>query len=406
MHTSVHAATLVRGVALPCLLAGVFACAPSAFDRAPDGVRDASVEPAQDNSATSPADAGIDAAAATTRDASTSAEAAQTVPPDAASSSEAGPPADVPVDAGADSAAPICDVQNDPQNCGSCGKVCSAVSSASATCTAGRCGHLCTSGTADCDGDLEAPGGNGCEISLSESALHCGTCNIRCDAPTGGLAACEKRSCVGYVPHVGAPTAESNVPHGNGTTGGAFDLLCGVDEVLTGFDTRFEYDRIYALSAQCARITTTGTRAQPKLIVGTSHASPLIGAFGIAQPPVASFPCPTGKVVTAIEGTLWYGVAEAEAAGHLSVKQLILTCSELSVDSAGKFSALNSSIQWVGNNVGAVQQTFTDSCSAGSAVVGFKMRAGAWIDQVHTQCGALRVDRAATSSHVKGVNEL
>jgi len=115
---------------------------------------------------------------------------------------------------------------------------------------------------------------------------------------------------------------------------------------------------------------------------------------------------PTGKVVTAIEGTLWYGVAEAEAAGHLSVKQLILTCSELSLDGTGKFTALNSSIQWVGNSVGTVQQTFTDGCSAGSAVVGFKMRAAAWIDQVHTQCGALRVERAATSSHVKGVNEL
>jgi hypothetical protein len=270
----------------------------------------------------------------------------------------------------------------------------------------GRCGHVCISGTADCDGDLEAPGSDGCEASLSSSALHCGACNVRCDAPAGGLAACEKRSCVGYVPHVGAPSPGTNVPHGSGTTGGPFDLLCGVDEVLTGFDTAFDNDRIYALSALCARITTSGTRAQPTLVVGASHASPLIGAFGIAQPPAISFPCPTGKVVTAIEGTLWYGVAEAEAAGHLSVKQLILTCSELTVDSDNKFTATNSSIQWVGNNVGAVQETFTDTCSAGSAVVGFKMRAGAWIDQVHTQCGALRVDRTATGSHVKAANEL
>jgi hypothetical protein len=323
--------------------------------------------------------------------------------------SDASTPSDVVSDASVDSAAPpvaVCDVQNDPQNCGACGKACGEVVSASATCTAGRCGHVCATGKADCDSDLEAPGGNGCEISLNESALHCGACNIRCDAPTGGLAACEKRSCVGYVPHVGAPTPESNVPHGSGTTGGPFDLLCGVDEVLTGFDTRFENDRIYALSVQCARITSTGTRAQPKLVVGASHPSPLIGAFGIAQPPVVSFPCPTGKVVTAIEGTLWYGVAEAEAAGHLSVKQLILTCSELAVDNAGTFTALNASTQWVGDNVGTVQQTFSDHCSAGSAVVGFKMRAGAWIDQVQTQCGSLRIDRAATSSHVKGASEL
>ena len=56
---------------------------------------------------------------------------------------------------------------------------------ASATCTVGRCGHVCSSGTADCDGDLEAPDSNGCEVSLNDTALHCGACNLRCDAPAG-----------------------------------------------------------------------------------------------------------------------------------------------------------------------------------------------------------------------------
>jgi hypothetical protein len=237
--------------------------------------------------------------------------------------------------------------------------------------------------------------------------LHCGACNIRCDAPPGGLSACEKRNCVGYVPHVGAATPESNVPHGNGTSGGAFDLLCGVDEVLTGFDTAFDNDRIYGLSALCARITSTGTLAQPKLVVGESHASPLVGAYSLAwTPPHVSYPCPSGKVVTAIEGTLWYYDSSEQASSRLSVKQLILACSELALDGANKFTALNASTQWVGDNVGTVQETFADRCSTGSVVVGLKLRAGAWIDQVQTQCGALRIDRAATGSHVKGASEI
>jgi len=412
-----------RRVAWLGLLLGPLGCAPSAFDRLNEAAHDARVEPSQPgptatqperqpDAASAPVDAhgvaqGWDAGAAQPGPADDARVADATAPdrafdattPSTDSDASRAPDVGVPE--------PSCDVASDPLNCGSCGHVCSALSSTTATCSQGRCGNLCSAGAADCDGDLAAAASNGCEVSLGDSALHCGACDVRCDAPSGGVTACEKRTCFGYVAHVGAPTAESNVVHGSGKGGGTFDLLCGVDEVLTGFDTAFDNNTIYGLSALCARITTTGTRVLPKLVLGTPHASPMAGALNLAwTPPRMSFPCPSGKAVTSLDGTLWYYNAEAQAAGDLSIKQLILTCAELSVDAANKFSALNPVQQSVGNNVGTVQAQFSDRCSAGSAVVGFKLRAGAWIDQVWTQCAALRVDRAATTSHVKAASEL
>lgn len=75
-------------------------------------------------------------------------------------------------------------------DCGFCGNVCSAANG-SAACSAGSCVlSSCQSGFADCDARL----GNGCETAL-DSVQNCGMCGRACTAASGGTAACSAGTC-------------------------------------------------------------------------------------------------------------------------------------------------------------------------------------------------------------------
>jgi hypothetical protein len=84
------------------------------------------------------------------------------------------------------------DPENDLQNCGGCGVVCSEPGAPGqvAVCVAGRCGAQCAVGRADCDGDPA----NGCEADLGAVAT-CGRCDTPCRAPEGSSARCEAGAC-------------------------------------------------------------------------------------------------------------------------------------------------------------------------------------------------------------------
>src|SRR5690554_7803741 len=56
------------------------------------------------------------------------------------------------------------DTQISDAHCGACDSACVAPSGALATCTDGGCVYQCEPGSVDGDGDLQAPGGNGCEL--------------------------------------------------------------------------------------------------------------------------------------------------------------------------------------------------------------------------------------------------
>ncbi len=79
-------------------------------------------------------------------------------------------------------------------NCGACGTVCSSVNG-TAACTSGVCSIACNSGFGNCDNDAS----NGCESSLQNDVLHCGSCTTACNlahavnACVGG--ACAIGSC-------------------------------------------------------------------------------------------------------------------------------------------------------------------------------------------------------------------
>ena len=67
------------------------------------------------------------------------------------------------------------DTAFDANNCGGCGKVCTA-SNANTSCGNGVCGTICKAGYGDCDGDPS----NGCEENLETSTANCGGCGQAC----------------------------------------------------------------------------------------------------------------------------------------------------------------------------------------------------------------------------------
>jgi len=81
-------------------------------------------------------------------------------------------------------------ISADPNNCGTCGRVCLAANGISA-CTAGNCSIAsCNSGFANCDGNPS----NGCETNVNTDTNNCGTCGHECVA-SNGTAACEAGNC-------------------------------------------------------------------------------------------------------------------------------------------------------------------------------------------------------------------
>lgn len=69
---------------------------------------------------------------------------------------------------------------------------CVAPAHAVATCVDGACGFRCVEPSADCD---EQPG-NGCEVDLSSSVAHCGTCGSPCPAEDNASVSCVAGRCV------------------------------------------------------------------------------------------------------------------------------------------------------------------------------------------------------------------
>ncbi len=70
------------------------------------------------------------------------------------------------------------DVSRDINNCGGCGKTCTASAGKTAWCRNGQCGETtCAAGRGDCNGDPDDdPTHNGCETDLKADADSCGAC--------------------------------------------------------------------------------------------------------------------------------------------------------------------------------------------------------------------------------------
>lgn len=91
--------------------------------------------------------------------------------------------------------APACtaDTTSDVDNCGSCGHVCPARTNGSPVCKAGACALACAAGFANCDADDT----NGCEIRLDDDPQNCGACGRSCLGTACTKGACGVTNIVG-----------------------------------------------------------------------------------------------------------------------------------------------------------------------------------------------------------------
>ena len=80
------------------------------------------------------------------------------------------------------------DTNNDPGNCGGCGKVCSNVNIAAPTCAAASCNGACNANFADCNNNKLS---DGCEVDLMNDIKNCGGCGVVC----GGATTCVAGVC-------------------------------------------------------------------------------------------------------------------------------------------------------------------------------------------------------------------
>ncbi|MFO0646021.1 MAG: hypothetical protein U0326_07275 [Polyangiales bacterium] len=76
-------------------------------------------------------------------------------------------------------------------HCGACDRACVAGEHQSIACVAGSCVARCDEGHANCDDD----DGNGCEVRIDADPTHCGRCDVSCPAPEGWAATCASSVC-------------------------------------------------------------------------------------------------------------------------------------------------------------------------------------------------------------------
>lgn len=119
--------------------------------------------------------------------------------------------------------APACDadLQNDPGNCGECGRRCEGGPDAGSVCRAGRCALVCDPAHADCDGNPA----NGCETALN-TMLNCAGCGMACAAPNA-TTECRAGTCVLRACSTGFFDCDRNAANGCEIDGRSDSQNCG-----------------------------------------------------------------------------------------------------------------------------------------------------------------------------------
>jgi len=137
-------------------------------------------------------------------------------------------------------------------NCGACGNACRVTGSGIARCTAGRCGVLCLSGTADCDGNAA----NGCEVDTRTSATNCGACGRACTTGTacvGGVCTAPASRTLEDFDAVTWPRAPWSVV--SGSSAGTRDAACAQGGAAGLLDPPWIYRTDLSLGATGERVS-------------------------------------------------------------------------------------------------------------------------------------------------------
>ncbi len=118
------------------------------------------------------------------------------------------------------------DVQTDPMHCGDCDTACPADSGAAGVCAAGTCRVACEPSVRDCNGDLGASDGDGCETPVETDPENCGACRRTCEYDNS-VSACVASDCVITMCDDGFGDCDGVVSNGCESEVGSDPFNCG-----------------------------------------------------------------------------------------------------------------------------------------------------------------------------------
>jgi hypothetical protein len=241
-------------------------------------------------------------------------------------------------------------------------------------------------GSVDASSDEEA-GSSPCGDTTSDPE-QCGACTLRCVPPEHGFATCERSVCREHRLVI----TEQNASALHGGAGGSVfpsDQLCANGEVMIGLSGKADDAIMYALAVHCARVAIepNPTGYEVRVVPGTK--APELGGLIDPVPPSYELLCPEGSVVTAVAGATWLW----PGAATISVRQLSLTCSRLSVNANGQAVLMKQDgTLKVGDQESDSALPFSEVCDQTRVVAGLSGRYGAYIDAVAVHCGLLELE--------------
>ena len=156
------------------------------------------------------------------------------------------------------------DLTSSTSNCGACGHVCPVPTNGEATCSDGGCNTLCNAGWSTCSATGEA-----CAVHVTVDTNNCGVCGRVCTAPANATPVCTAGACgyacnAGYVRgEVGCtpiPAPRAIAPSSLSTLNGSVDVTFEVAPRAFTDGAVIEICRDRACTRMVDRVTGTGTR--------------------------------------------------------------------------------------------------------------------------------------------------
>lgn len=235
--------------------------------------------------------------------------------------------------------------------------------------------------TCSCGGDLGSLNSSA-EAPSAQAPVSVGPVS---EGPLQGSAVppCSGAGCPVYAVRTSAGSAQ---PLLGGIGGQPFGAVCREDQVLIGIRALVA-DDLWGLGVNCGSLELSPSGAGYTLTVLPLDQLSLFGGNGIQPtPPLVEYSCPPPMVVTAVSWTLWQPFVDLQQV----IKQMQLTCSELSVGADRQLRAGATTALLAAGMVGESSSPAQQTCSEG-AVSGFTGRSGGAIDALSTHCVALSV---------------
>ncbi len=256
-------------------------------------------------------------------------------------------------------------VTNSVSHCGSCGRACT-VGNGTPGCAGGACTIAsCNAGFGNCDNNVAT----GCEVNLTNTVAHCGACGRACSLPNA-TPTCASGACAIAACNAGFADCDRNPANGcevNLATDVNNCGACGArpEEVCDGRDNNCN-----GRADEGCPVSLTG-------LANIDFTSPTYGGGGGGP---FTQTCPSGQVVRGIFG----------ASGGL-LDRVGVICGTVSINedrsvTPYRYTVVLSGETNVGPNGGGGGGAFRYRCP-GNAMVGRTFgRAGSYIDQVRVEC--------------------